>query len=88
VDAGQLRAVGSGVSPAQQVDRPWLSLGLTGRLEFRLVDVLAIELAIELAGEVFFPIVRDRFFIDTDVTLYRAPLVAGGAVIGLGVQFP
>lgn len=88
VDAGQLRAVGNGISPAEQVDRPWLSAGLAGRLEFRLLEVLAIELAIELAGEVFFPIVRDRFFIDTDVTLYRAPPVAGGAVIGLGMQFP
>jgi hypothetical protein len=84
VDAGQLQALGKGVSPAKQVDRPWLASGGIGRLEFGFLGVLAIE----LSGELFLPIVRDRFFVGADTTVHRAPAVAGGAALGLGVRFP
>jgi hypothetical protein len=66
------------------VSRPWLTAGEITRLELRLFDALAIE----VAGEIMFPLVRDRFFVETDVTLHRTPAVAGGGAVGLGVLFP
>jgi len=83
-DFGELTATGNGVTPAQQVSRPWLAAGEITRLELRLFDALAIE----AAGEIMFPLVRDRFFVQTDVTLHRAPAVAGGGAVGVGVTFP
>jgi hypothetical protein len=83
-DAGKLTATGSGVTPSQKVSRPWLVTGVTTRLELRLFDVLAIE----AAGEIMFPLVRDRFFVGTDATVHRTPAVAGGGAVGLGVIFP
>lgn len=84
VDAGQLRAAGTRVMPANHVERPWLAGGGIGRLEFGLWDVLAVE----LSGELFVPFVRDRFFVGANTTVHRAPAVAGGAALGLGVRFP
>jgi hypothetical protein len=84
MDAGQLSALGKGVLPARQVDRPWLAAGGIGRLEFGFLGLLAIE----LSGELFVPIVRDRFFVGANTTVHRAPAIAGGAALGLGVRFP
>lgn len=84
LDAGQLSALGKGVLPARQVDRPWLAAGGISRLEFGLLGLLAIE----LSGELFAPIVRDRFFVGANTTVHRAPAVAGGGALGLGVRFP
>lgn len=84
LDAGQLQAQGTRVSPAEHVSRPWLAAGGIGRVEFRFLGVLAIE----LSGELFLPIVRDRFFVGAGTTVHRAPAVAGGAALGLGVRFP
>jgi len=83
-DLGELMATGNGVTQAQQVSRPWLAAGEITRLELRLFDALAIE----AAGEIMFPLVRDRFFVQSDVTLHRTPAVAGGGAVGVGVTFP
>lgn len=84
VDIGQLEAEGSDLTPSERVARPWLSIGATGRVEWQLLDMLVLE----AAGELFFPIVRDRFFVGADATLHRAPALAGGASAGIGVRFP
>ncbi|HMI91441.1 MAG TPA: hypothetical protein VK509_08765 [Polyangiales bacterium] len=84
LDAGRLEAAGSGFTPSQRVARPWLSAGAIARVEWQLVDVLVLE----AAGELFFPIVRDRFFVGNDATLHRVPKVAGGLAVGLGVRIP
>jgi hypothetical protein len=84
VDAGRLEAVGIGVTPAERIDRPWVAPGAVGRLEWEIAKVLLVE----VAGEIFFPLVRGRFFVGSDATLYRTPLVAGGATAGLSVRFP
>ncbi len=84
VDAGQLQAVGVGVTPAERVFAPWVAPGVIARLEWEIVDVLVVE----VDGEVLFPLARDRFFVRSDATLYRTPAVAGGATAGLGVRFP
>ena len=83
-DAGQLHASGSGISPVERVDRPWVALGQVARLEIQLFGALALE----LAGDISFPFVRDRFFIHSDTTIYRAPVIVGGGAVGLGVRFP
>jgi len=84
LDLGQLQANASGVSPTRKVDRPWVAPGALGRLELQLHDMLALEVAGELAS----PLVRDRFFVNTNATLYRAPALVGGAALGLAFCFP
>jgi hypothetical protein len=84
LEVGQLQASGSRVMPAQRIDRPWLAPGLLTRLELQLFDVLVIE----LTGEILAPVVRDRFFVNADATVYRTPAVTGGGTLGLGACFP
>jgi hypothetical protein len=87
VDVGRLEAEGRRVTPRNRVTRLWLSIGGAGRVEWRILDMLVLEITAEL----LFPIVRDRFFIGPDATaatLHRTPAVAGAATAGLGVRFP
>lgn len=84
LDVGQLQARGSGVSPTRQVDRPWLAPGLLTRFELQWLDPLVFE----VAGEAFFPVIRDRFFVNTDNTVYRTRAITLGATLGLAFRFP
>lgn len=83
LDAGWLAARGADVTPRQSVSRGWVAGGEITRVELRLFDTLALE----ASGEVFFPFVRDRFFVGQDATVLRTPAVVGGGTIGLGVFF-
>ena len=83
-DGGWLEAHGADVTPRQSVTRSWFAAGETTRIELRLLEILALE----VSGEVFFPFVRDRFFVGSDATVHRTPAVGGGGAIGLGVFFP
>jgi hypothetical protein len=83
LDAGWLAARGADVTPRQSVSRGWAAGGEITRIELRLFDALALE----ASGEVFFPFVRDRFFVGSDATVLRTPAVVGGGTIGLGVFF-
>lgn len=84
VDAGRLEVVGVGITPAERVVPPWIAPGALVRLQWELVDVLVVE----VSGEALFPLQRNRFFVNSDATLYRTPVVAGGATAALGVRFP
>jgi hypothetical protein len=84
LDGGWLEARGADVTPSQSVTRPWLAGGETTRIELRMLEILALE----VSGEVFFPFVRDRFFVGSDATVYRTPAVGFGGAVGLGVFFP
>lgn len=84
LDAGRLEATGVGVTPSARVERPWVAPGATARLEWEIFHFLELE----VAGEVFIPVVRDRFFVGTGETVSRAAPVVGGAVLGLGVRYP
>jgi hypothetical protein len=84
IDAGRLEVVGVGVTPAERVVRPWIAPGVTGRLQWAIVDVLVAE----ISGALLFPLVQDRFFVNADTTLHRTPAVTGAAAVGLGVRFP
>ena len=84
LDPGWLRARGADVTPRQSVSRFWFAAGATARIELRLFEILALE----ASGELFFPFVRDRFFVGTDSTVHRTGAVGGGGAISLGVFFP
>jgi hypothetical protein len=84
IDAGRLEAVGVGVTPVQSAKAPWVAPGLVARVEWEIANLLVVE----VSGEILFPLVRDRFFVNSDTTLYRTSPVAGGAAAGLGVRFP
>lgn len=84
LDAGRLEATGVGVTPAERVDRPWVAPGATARVEWEILRFVEVE----LAGEAFVPVVRDRFFVGTDETVGRAAAAVGGAVLGVGVRYP
>lgn len=84
VDAGRLQVAGVGLAPSNSVTPVWLAPGFVGRLAWEIVGVLVVE----VSGEVLFPLVRDRFYVNADTTLYRTPPVSLGATAGLGVRFP
>jgi hypothetical protein len=84
LDTGRLRVSGTGVTPQKSAAPAWVSAGLSARLEWEITRVLVAE----IAGELFFPLTRARFFVNSDTTLYRTPSVVGGATAGLGARFP
>ncbi len=83
VEAGQLRARGVAVTPAVEVRRPALFVGALGRLSVLAFDLLLVELE---AGPVL-PAVRDRFYVQENTTVFRAPALAGFAALGVGLEF-
>ena len=83
VEAGQVRAQGVAVTPAAEVRRPALLLGALGRLSVLAFDLLLVQ----LEGGPAFPVVRDRFYLQENTTVFRAPPVAGFAAVGVGLEF-
>jgi hypothetical protein len=84
VDAGRLEAAGTGITPAERVNAPWVAPGALARLEWWIVDALSAE----VSGEFFVPLARSRFYVDENTTIHRVPAVAVGATAGLGARFP
>ncbi len=84
LDVGRLEAAGVALTPAETVHRPWVAPGAVARLEWEIVNVLVVE----VGGELFVPLERDRFFVDQDTTLHRTPFVAGGVEAAVSASFP
>jgi hypothetical protein len=84
LDAGQETATGVDVTPSAEVHRPWLTGGVSARLAFLALSPMSLE----VGGELFAPLLRDRFYVDTDTTLYQTPSVGGALSVGVGVRFP
>jgi hypothetical protein len=82
-EAGELRARGAGVTPVAEVHRPVLIVGALGRLSLLAFGVLAFELE---AGPLV-PLVRDRFYVQENSTVFRAPALTGFAAAGLSIEF-
>jgi hypothetical protein len=82
-EAGQLRARGVAVSPVNQVERPVLFGGALGRLSLLAFDLLLLELEAGLA----LPLLRDRFYLYENTTVFRVPALAGFAAAGVGLEF-
>lgn len=82
--AGLLEAEGSGVQSAQDRARPWAAAGA----HLRLVWAPARSFALELEGGASAPLVRETFFFQPDVDVYKAPPIAGFGRVGASVRFP
>ncbi len=81
VQGGVLTAIGSDVGMASNADRPWLAPDATVRLR-----VAIGRFAVELAGMVAAPLIRDRFYIAPSTTVDHVPPVTAGAQLALSVD--
>jgi hypothetical protein len=82
LSAGLHRGTSDDVPNARAQDKPWLAPAATGRLTWALTDSVALE----LEGGATAPLYRTRFFLAPDLTLFRAPAVAGTAGLTLQVR--
>jgi len=83
LEAGQLRARGVAVTPAAEVRRPALLAGALGR-----ASLLAFELLeLEVEGGPIVPLVRDRFYLLENTTVFRVPAASLYFGAGVGVEF-
>jgi hypothetical protein len=83
IEGGQLRARGVGITPAAEVHRPALLAGGLGRLSFLAVDLLLLQVE---AGPLV-PVLRDRFYLRENTTVFRIPSVTGFVAAGVGIEF-
>ena len=84
VEAGALRADASQVAGATSASRAFAALGLGARVGL----VLLRPIALEGSAVAEFPLVRDRFFFEPDVTVARAAPVGVHAGLGLVARLP
>jgi hypothetical protein len=83
IEAGELEGNGRDIQPARRGARPWLALGPIARGRVVLVGPLFAEL--EAAANI--AVVRDRFYVEPDLTVFRAPFLGWTASAGAGVTF-
>jgi hypothetical protein len=82
VEAGALEATGD-ASSSRTSTRPWISAGALVRARLVIVGGLFVE----VEGGAYVPIVRDRFFLEPDETVHRAPVVSAAGASSLGASF-
>ena len=82
VDGGALAADGQDVQPSRSDVRVWLSAGAVGRARFHVAGPVYAE----LEETAFVPLVRDRFYVAPDVTVFRAAPLGWAMSGGLGVS--
>ncbi|MBX3186526.1 MAG: hypothetical protein KF819_05905 [Labilithrix sp.] len=80
---GILVADGSGIPTPRSETRAWVSASAHVRLAWALSAVLALE----IEGGALAPMLRESFFFDPNVLVYRAPAIAGFGRLGAGVSF-
>jgi hypothetical protein len=83
VEAGTLNAKGHGVDPVRSDTRPWFAVGAVVRLRLEIIAPFFAEVESGLLASV----IRDRFYVEPDTSIYRPPAVGATAGIGLGVTF-
>jgi hypothetical protein len=82
-EAGVVEASGVDVQPGRTNTRPWVTAGSVARGRWTVLDPLFVE--VETAALV--PIVRDRFFLETNnTTVFQAGVVAWTAAAGAGLS--
>lgn len=79
---GVLEGHGLGIVPAKGATRPWVDLGLALALRVRVIGPVFVE----ATGHVGAVLVRDRFFLQPNQTVFQAPSFAGEAGGGLGFE--
>lgn len=80
-EAGALRVRGL-VEPSRPTTRPWLAAALVSRARFSLVSRVFADL--EVAAEL--PIVRDRFFVQPNATVFTPALLGASLAASVGVR--
>ncbi len=83
VEAGSLDAQGSGVTPAIDEARAWVALGAALRLRWTFLAPGFAEAEATLVA----PLLRDRFYVLPEQTVFRAPVLAGGGAVSVGIVF-
>jgi len=79
---GVLEAHGLGVVPAKSATRPWVDLGLAVAVRARVFGPFFVE----TTGHVGAVLVRDRFFLEPNQTVFQAPNVMGELGGGVGFE--
>ena len=79
---GVLEGHGLGVVPANSATRPWVDLGLALALRVRVIGPFFLE----ATGHVGAVLVRDRFFLEPNETVFQAPNFMGEAGGGVGFE--
>lgn len=79
---GILEGHGLGVVPANSVTRPWVDLGLALALRVRIIGPFFLE----ATGHVGAVLIRDRFFLEPNQTVFQAPLFMGEVGGGIGFE--
>jgi hypothetical protein len=83
IEAGAVDGEGERITPARSQTRAWFAAGATTRLRIAPTGSWFIE----IEGGARAPLVRERFVVHPDTTVFRAPVVAFFAGAGVGVQF-
>jgi hypothetical protein len=82
-EAGALAASAAGVRAPASTIRPWIALGALGRFQWFVVPDLFLEVQTGLR----FPLIRDRFYEESGLTVHDVPPVGGFAAFGMGTCF-
>ena len=83
MQAGRHQATTSDLPNARTSAKPWLAPTATVSLAWRATG----RVTLELQGGIVVPLVRTRFFLAPDVTLFRVPAVTGMAAASAIVHF-
>lgn len=84
VEAGALEGEGERIAPARSQTRAWFAAAGLTRLRIAPTGTWFIE----FEGGVRAALLRDRFVVHPDATVFRAPVAAFFAGAGVGVLFP
>jgi len=84
VEGGALIGAGVGVADARTAARPWVAVGGSVRLSWRIAAGLGLELGVGVLA----PLIRDRFFFASGVTILQVPEVSGIFDLGLSWTIP
>jgi hypothetical protein len=84
IDGGGLAASGLDVTPSLSAVRPWFAMGPVGNARYAPSRG---RFFVEIEGGVILPVVRDRFFFDSEPSaiVFRAPVVGGFASGAVGL---
>lgn len=81
-EAGVLAAEGTAITPARSASRPWASGGGLARAAVVVLDPFFFE----LEGSLGAVLVRDRFFVEPDSTVFQPAPLAWGVALGAGAR--
>jgi hypothetical protein len=83
VEAGILEGTGVNVVPARDAIRAWLAVGAVARAQW----FFSIRTFVDLEAGLRFPLIRTRYFVEPDTTIYEPPNLGVVLSGGLGLRF-